>query len=170
VAGEGVVAVAAGAAAAAGATQAPSRAPNAVTGANASSGACTTDAAYGSGSGGTTLIVAISASGSPADLLFSAQLGTTANFATGTYTSANVVSSQAASASTTSGAAWAENFNNGSNPNQGTFTLTITSTGSEISAGSGDAWQGIHGSLNLTLPPDPNSTVATGTLTATATF
>ncbi len=141
-----------------------------VTGANASSGACSTDAAFGSGSGGTKLVVAISASGSAAAMVFSAVIGTTETFAPGTYTSANVVSSEAASANTTTGASWEENFNNGSDPDQGTFTLTITSTGTEISAGSGAAWQGIHGSLTLTLPPAPNNTLATGTLTATATF
>jgi hypothetical protein len=140
-----------------------------VTGTNAASGACVVTASFSDAK----LIVGLAATGAnPAALVFSATLGATDDFTAGTYTSSNVVSAETDSLDLTNYAEWAEYFNFDSKPNQGTFTLTITSTGAaSVSADGGTtAWGSPHGSLTATMPPVPSSTAATGTLSGTATF
>jgi len=114
-------------------------------------------------------VVAVSSTATGA-MVFESELGTSGNFQPGTYSTSNVVLATGTSANLSTGAVWELQHNNNSNPNPGSFTLTISSTGQQIASGSSDAWEQFHGSLQMSIIPSPNGTGATGTITAEATF
>lgn len=92
-------------------------------------------------------------------------------FQTGTYGSSTGTSvvQEAASVSNSAGASWLQ-FNNTNGVNdQGSFTLTITSTGGSVPSGGYTGWPDPGGSLSVTLTAVPSSG-ATGTVTALANF
>ena len=109
------------------------------------------------GAGGTTLAVAMVLNG--------------ASLQTGTFTSANVKSA-GSTVQTGSGAAtkvWAQYYKQNGLADQGSFSLTISDTGSQITASSGAAWPSPHGSFTGTLKP-ATSSGASGDVTLNVTF
>jgi len=101
---------------------------------------------------------------------FAAVLNET-TFQTGTYGSSTGTSVVQAggSASTSAGASWLQ-FNNTNGVNdQGSFVLTITSTGGSVPSGGYTGWPDPGGSLSVTLTAVPASG-ASGTVTGQANF
>jgi hypothetical protein len=103
-----------------------------------------------------------------------------AKFQTGTYGStAGTGIARADTSLYTGGPPWLQTFNTstGAGERQGSFSLTITSTGSSVTTGMGcshvpppqTVWAASHGTLNVTLTPLAGSTT-TGTVTAQVTF
>ena len=90
---------------------------------------------------------------------------------TGTYgsSSGTSVTSAAATVATAGGMSWNQFFQTSGTPDEGSFTLTISSTGSSVPAGSYTGWPDPDGSLTVTLEPEA-STGAIGTVTMTVTF
>lgn len=63
---------------------------------------------------------------------------------------------------------WMQYFNDSSSADQGTFSLTLTSTGNKITASGGSGWTLAHGSADVTLTPGEPGT--TGNITVHVTF
>jgi len=98
---------------------------------------------------------------------------TTSTLQTGSYTESSSSVSKAgitvSHASMTPPLTWAVFARESGSPDQGTFTLDITSTGSAITGSSGMAWPDVHGNLTATLEP-VTGTGADGSTTLAVTF
>jgi hypothetical protein len=140
-----------------------------VTGGLTVSGSCTAAAAVtGNTNGKVAFAVAANPSGSIISLLVTLDQ---TSLQTGTYGSAsgtNVVSA-GSEVFGSNGDEWAQFFNEPPVPDQGSFTLTISSTGSEVQSGADATWPDPDGSLTVVLAPQPASG-ATGTVTVQVTF
>jgi hypothetical protein len=90
---------------------------------------------------------------------------------TGTYSNASSsgVLNAGSVVDASNGDSWAQFFQKPPVPDQGTFTLSITSTGGSVPTGMYSDWPDPGGSFTVTLEPLPASG-ATGTVTVTATF
>ncbi len=131
------------------------------------SGTCTAAGAYSSNNAITAWGIT---PGSTSPVFgFSAELGSTpAAFQAGTYTPANVLKADGeyTVVSGTNVQAWIFEAADGG-AEAGSFTLNLTSTGSEFVTDGGAAWPTAHGTLSLTLEP---TGATTGVINASATF
>jgi hypothetical protein len=138
-----------------------------LSGANSATGTCTVTAGYDPPSSSTPgTAIAINTGGSV--FAFGSQLSAGNDFTAGSsYNEGNVVNAAGESLSGTS--AWQVIINDANgDPNQGSFTLNISSTGPVVTGNNGAmVWQSPHGTLNATMPADPG---ASGTVTAQVTF
>jgi hypothetical protein len=138
-----------------------------LSGANSATGSCTVNAGYDPPSNSNPgTAIAFNTGGSV--FAFGSQLSTGNDFTAGkTYDQGNVVNAAGESLSGTSAWQVIKNNVNGM-PDQGSFTLTLSSTGPVVTASNGAmVWSMPHGTLNATMPADPG---ATGTVTAQVTF
>ena len=90
---------------------------------------------------------------------------------TGTFgsSSGTSVTSATGVVDTSTNLSWVQFFQSGSVPDQGSFTLTIDSTGLSVPSGNYTGWPDPGGSLSVTLEPAPGSS-ASGTVTLQASF
>jgi hypothetical protein len=139
-----------------------------VSGGATGSGACRGVAAYSQDNAVVAFAVTpLNGSTSP-NFSFSAKFGSDPSaFQAGTYTTANVVEATGGYfvVSGTNAQAWLYEDTDGGV--DGGFSLTITTTGTEVMVDGGAAWPAPHGSVTVTLEPSTN---ATGIVTGTATF
>ncbi len=138
-----------------------------LSGAVTATATCTAVAAYSSSNA--QLGFAIAVQGTPTgfqSFAFALQIPGNSLAAT-TYTTANSTKA-GTSVLGTGSMTWAEFFNEGV-ADQGSFSATISSTGSEIDSGSDKAWAAPHGTFTATLAA-VTGTGATGTVNASATF
>jgi hypothetical protein len=139
-----------------------------LSGALAGTGACTAVGAYSASSN--TLDFVIASTDQPTafhNLTFGLQLpGHTLQ--AGTFTSSNSTTADTLLFATDLRQFWLQSFNRGFT-DQGTFTITIASTGNEVDNGGDKTWPRAHGSLTATLTPSPRST-ASGTVNVSVTF
>jgi hypothetical protein len=95
-------------------------------------------------------------------------IDTTGTPTTTTYTNTNSLKGACEVVNTTNSQAWVA-AHNASTPDQGTFSMTLSSLGSEFAADGGEAFLNVHGSVNCSMPP-VTGTNSTGTVTLSATF
>jgi len=141
-----------------------------LSGSYAASGTCTVTAVYNASSPSSPPGLGIEIAAGSTEFNFSSKLSSTNNFTDGqSYNQGNVVTAGAETLNGT--AAWQIVIHNVNGmPDQGSFALTISSTGSAITATDGSMeWMSPHGTLAATMPADSGST-ATGTVTAQVTF
>jgi hypothetical protein len=98
---------------------------------------------------------------------FTANLGS-ADLANESYTVSNVTQAVTV-ASADLMKFWNQSLNDSPNPDQGTFTLAISSAGLKIPADGGAVWMNTQGTFDATLPA-VSTTGATGTVTAHVAF
>ena len=137
-----------------------------LSGAISATAPCTPSGAYGPKSN--TLGFAISNEGTSSSFRsfhFSIQLPGT-SLQTGTFTSANSAKAATIVSGNASTQIWGQYFNS-SRADQGTFSLTLTSTGSEVDSGGDKAWPYAHGSLTAMLAPSGS---ASGAVDVSVTF
>jgi hypothetical protein len=96
------------------------------------------------------------------DFTFIANLASTATFNAQTYTPTNVTGFSSTVADLTTDAVWEAAVNQAIFDTQGTFSLTVTSIGTEFTSGTASGWDGVHGSFDETLIADDPS--ATGSI------
>ena len=135
-----------------------------VSGGATGSGTCSVSVAFGA----STSQLAVAITGGTGFFTFSAQIGSTASFAAGTWTYASV--SVAGADFVQIPVAWDMSKGNtsGTTP-QGDFTLNITQTGPDFMVDGGDLWAAPHGNLTITMPPSAGNTSMTN-VTAVVTF
>jgi hypothetical protein len=141
-----------------------------LSGSYSTSGTCTVTAAYNASSPSSPPGLGIEIASSSTVFNFSSKLSSTNNFAAGaSYTQGNVVTAGAETLNGT--AAWQIVIHNVNGmPDQGSFTLSISSPGPAITATDGSMeWMTPHGTLSATMPADSGSG-ATGTVDAQVTF
>ena len=140
-----------------------------LSGSYSATGSCTVTAAYDPSSG-TNPGLGIAINSGSTVFNFASQLSATNNFMAGaSYNQGNVVNAAGETAMGTE--AWQVVIHNVNGmPDQGSFSLAISSTGPGVTGTNGGmGWTSPHGTLNATMPADAGST-ATGTVTAQVTF
>lgn len=137
-----------------------------LSGAVAFTAACTAVAAHDDSTGKTGFAISTSdtANGS---LNFALELGT-GDLAATTYTKANTTNAGASYNTKDYSQTWAQFYNQSGSADQGTFSLTVTSTGAKVTASGGAGWVNPKGSADLTLTPAEAGT--SGTITVHIVF
>jgi hypothetical protein len=113
--------------------------------------------------------LAIAITGSTGYFTFGAQLGSSGNFAPGTWTFAGEMGVAGADYVEIPDSWDMSKGNTSSMAPQGDFTLTITDTGPAITIDGGSIWLASHGSVTVTMPATPGGQ-ATGVAMGQITF
>lgn len=144
-----------------------------LSGALTGSGGCSTVAGYGNGSGTYQLVFVVEPGfGANDPNLTLAVFLPGSSLQTGTFTSSGSTISSSTVTLSASGNTqnWLESYHSSGTPDQGSVSLTLTSTGTETpTGGMGEAWSLPHGSATMTLPPAPGGGTS-GTVTASVSF
>ena len=141
-----------------------------LSGAISATGSCTATAAFDTSSG-TNPGLGFDITGTSAEFNFGSNLSASNDFAAlETYDQTNVVNAAAEVLQGNPPLTWeATVHNTNGDPDQGSFSLHITDTGTTLTSNGNSVWTAPHGSLDATLPA-VTASGASGTVTAHVTF